>query len=75
MHSGYRQSSSTKPTVRFPNVFCGEDRSGVISYRAQSMKQIRVSEFKADRKIAKGYSARKEEETMWQIGGISETCI
>ncbi len=39
------------------------------------MKQIRVSVFKADRKIAKGYSARKEEDTMWRIGGISETCI
>ena len=39
------------------------------------MKQIRVSEFKADHEIAKGYSARKEEDTMWQIGGISETCI
>ena len=39
------------------------------------MKQIRVSEFKADRKVAKGYSARKEEDTMWQIGGISGTCI
>ena len=39
------------------------------------MDQIRVSVFKADRKIAKGYSARKEEDTMWQIGGISEMCI
>ena len=39
------------------------------------MKKIRASEFKADRNSAKGYSARKEEDTMWQIGGISETCI
>lgn len=39
------------------------------------MNQIRVSVFKADRKNAKGYSARKEEDTMWQIGCISEMCI
>lgn len=32
-----------------------------------------MSEFKADRNSAKGYSARKEEDTMLQIGGISES--
>ena len=39
------------------------------------MSQIRVSVFEADHKLAKGYSARKEEDTMWQIGGVSEMCI
>ena len=39
------------------------------------MNQIRVSVFKADRKIAKGYGARKEEDIMWQIGGTFEMCI